>query len=106
MTKDMIIIADYTDSPTLTVVEICNVCNIEQGMLQELIVYDILHPQGNSPDEWIFDMSELHRLQTALRLQRDLELNYAGVALVLDLLEELQLLRSESEILNKHLLKK
>lgn|SRR3990167_5471964 len=105
MTKDIIIIADYTETKTLTVEEICEICGIETILVQDLIAYDIILPSGSEPDELMFDMAQLKRLQTALRLQRDLELNYAGISLVLELLEELDELRSTTAMLNKHLLK-
>jgi chaperone modulatory protein CbpM len=37
----------------------------------------------------------LRRARTALRLQRDLEINLPGVALALELMEELERLRRE-----------
>jgi len=45
--------------------------------------------------EWYFTGAALRRARLALRLQRDLELNLAGVALALDLIDELQRLRRE-----------
>jgi chaperone modulatory protein CbpM len=45
--------------------------------------------------EWHFTGAALRRARLALRLERDLELNLAGVALALDLMEELQTLRRE-----------
>jgi chaperone modulatory protein CbpM len=43
---------------------------------------------------WRFDGVSLRRARTALRLNHDLELNAAGVALVLDLLERIDQLES------------
>lgn len=105
MTKDIIIIADYTEETALSVEEICEICGIEAVTIRDLIAYDIIVPSGSDPETWVFDMVQLKRLQTALRLQRDLELNLAGAALVLDLLEEMDELRAGSELLHKHLLK-
>ena len=105
MTKDIIIIADYSTDTQLTLDEICEACGVEVFLVRELIAYEIIAPVGESQEEWVFDMEQLKRLHTALRLQRDLELNLAGVALVLDLLDEMQDLRVHSEILHKHILK-
>ena len=44
-------------------------------------------------------------MKTALRLQHDLEVNLAGVALVLDLLEQLHETEEKLAVLEKHFLK-
>lgn len=105
MTKEIIIIADYTEDAAFSLEELCEIAGIEPLMARDLIAYDILLPAGSEPDEWVFNMSQLKRLQTALRLQRDLEVNLAGIALVLDLLDEVEELRASSLLLNKHILK-
>jgi len=105
MKKEIIIIADYTEQPELSIEEICEICAIEPVLIRELIAYDIIVPAGSEPDEWVFDMVQLKRLQTALRLQHDFELNLAGTALVLQLLDEMEALRIRSELFDKHLLK-
>ena len=48
--------------------------------------------------EWHFTGAALRRARLALRLERDLELNLAGVALALELIEELQRLRRELQV--------
>ena len=105
MTKEIIIIADYTEEVALTAEDVCEICGIDAVLIQDLISYDIIIPSGSEPDKWVFDMAQLQRLRTALRLQRDLELNYAGIALVFKLLQEMEDLRAKTELLNKHLLK-
>lgn len=105
MSKEIIIIADYTEEIILSPEQLCEIFGIEVMMIRDLVAYDILVPSGHAPDEWLFDMAQLKRLRTALRLQRDLELNLAGVALVLHMLEELEELRAQTVLLNQHLLK-
>ena len=105
MKKDIIIIADYTEDVSLSLEEICEICEIQSMMMRDMIAYDIVLPRGSEPDEWLFDMAQLKRLRTALRLQRDLELNLAGISLVLHLLEQMEELRARTTILDKHLLK-
>lgn len=105
MTKDIIIIADYTEETSFTLEELCEICGIETVLARDLITYDIILPAGSEPDEWVFNMTQLKRLKTALRLQRDLEVNLAGIALVLDLLEEVEELRANALLLHKHILK-
>lgn len=52
---------------------------------------------------WCFTGTSVTRLQTALRLQRDLGVNVEGAALALDLLDELYQLRRRSQSLERQL---
>jgi chaperone modulatory protein CbpM len=77
-----------------TLVELCDVCRISADYVLEVVDEGILEPEGSEPAQWRFCASDLRRLQTALRLQRDLRVNLAGAALALHLLEELEALRA------------
>jgi chaperone modulatory protein CbpM len=48
--------------------------------------------------EWRFSGAQLRRARIALRLERDLGVNAAGVALALELLEELEQLRRDRRL--------
>lgn len=98
---EIMIIADYSDKSPLTLAELCEICNISQDRVQEFISWEIVHPRQSRGEELIFELIDLQRIKTALRLQHDLEVNLAGVALVLDLLEELQELRERTKFLEK-----
>lgn len=102
--KDIIIIADYSEQSPISFAEIIEMYDLSEALLQELIEYDILHPQQRDQD-WLFDAVQVKRLQTAMRLQRDLDVNFAGIALVLDLMDELEELRARAAFLEKHILK-
>jgi chaperone modulatory protein CbpM len=54
----------------------------------------VLSPSGSSPEDWRFGGDSLRRAKTAAHLTHDLELNIAGVALALDLLDEIAELRT------------
>lgn len=103
--KDLIIIADYSTETPLTLQEICDIFDLAPGMIDELIQYDVITPKGQSSELWLFDLNHLLRIKTALRLQRDLEVNLAGAAVILNLLEELKELRAHSDMLERHLIK-
>jgi chaperone modulatory protein CbpM len=101
---ELMIIADYSQDTALSLEELCEICHISSDLIHDLIAYEIIHPKQPSTDRWVFDLAELKRIQIALRLQRDLEVNLAGVAVVLDLLDELEALRKNSELLERHFL--
>jgi chaperone modulatory protein CbpM len=82
-------------SETLSLMELTEKSGVSVEIVIEMVQFDIIHPKGQEPESWRFAVSALHRLQKALRLQQDLEINLAGVALTLDLVEEVDRLKSE-----------
>jgi chaperone modulatory protein CbpM len=85
----------------LTLNELCRACRLPAERVYELVDEGIIEPVGRDPGGWRFRGVSLHRVQIVLRLQRDLGVNLAGAALVLDLLEELEQLRARLERLNR-----
>ena len=59
------------------------------------MIEGVLEPDGERIEEWRFAGATLRRARVALRLARDLEINPPGVALVLDMLEEIESLRAQ-----------
>lgn len=81
------------ENTSYTLQELSDLCNQSTELIQEMIDEGIIVPTGSSPSLWRFGLREIHRVQTAQRLIRDLQVNLAGAALALDLLEELEELR-------------
>lgn len=102
---ELLIIADYTETKPLTLEELCDIFHFSKEMVNDLVKYEIIHPTGNIQNQWIFDLDELNRVKKALRLHRDFEVNLEGVALVLDLLDEMEELRTRISLLEKHYLR-
>ena len=101
----LVIIADYSEGNVpLSLEELCEVCHVSSDFIHQLVEYEIIHPQGESPNEWVFDLRQLQRIKTTLRLQHDLEVNLSGIVLVLDLLEQLDKVRAKIDLLEKHYL--
>jgi chaperone modulatory protein CbpM len=81
------------ESVEFSLSEICRSCHVHAEVIIQLVEIGALEPRGNEPDQWRFPGHALRRIERALNLQRDLEINLAGVALVLDLLDEIEQLR-------------
>jgi chaperone modulatory protein CbpM len=77
----------------LSLEQICDACSCRSDWIVELVEQGILVPLTQERDQWHFTGSSLARAHIARRLQRDLDINLAGVALALDLLEEIETLR-------------
>lgn len=77
-----------------TFTALCRASGADPEQLQALVGEGLLNPTGQGPDDWQFSGNALPRARTALRLARDLELGLPGAAIVMDLLAEIEILRS------------
>lgn len=77
-----------------TLYELCQACHAEPEYVTAWVVEGALEPVGQSPQDWRFGGESLRRARLAMTLARDLEINAAGVALALDLLDEIAALRA------------
>jgi chaperone modulatory protein CbpM len=83
------------ESVLLTVEDLSRMCAVDQRHIVEFVEEGVLNVVTVDTSGWRFSGAALRRARLALRLERDLELNLAGVALALELMEELQHLRRE-----------
>jgi chaperone modulatory protein CbpM len=95
MSKELIIAAELLDERVeFTLREVSHLCGVGPDEVVELIAEGIVTPRGaGEPRQWRFTGTSVVRIQTALRLERDLGVNRAGAALVLELLDDVQALR-------------
>ncbi len=68
------------------------VCGQSPEWVLQLIEYDILPHRLNASDLY-FLVDDVSRAQKAYRLQRDFDASFTAVAMMLDLIEELEQLR-------------
>ncbi|MBF7731034.1 chaperone modulator CbpM [Pseudomonas sp. N040] len=87
----------------LSLHEFCQRAELPEQSLLELVEHGIIEPSGPAPEQWLFDAGALAIARRALRLQRELEIEWAGVALALQLLDELEQLRAENTLLRRRL---
>jgi chaperone modulatory protein CbpM len=79
----------------LTLGQLCRACGVHADWVITLVEEGIIEPDGRELHLWRFSGSNVVRVRSALRLQRDLGVNLAGIGLALDLMEELDLLRAQ-----------
>ena len=103
--KYSVITVDILDKKTVfTLRDLCEHSSVHARFVIELVDYGVIFPLKDSPpQQWCFDVHALLRLQKAERLQRDLHLNIAGVAMCLELLDEIDTLEKDRELLRKQL---
>ena len=82
---------------------LCQEADITADYVIEIVEHGIVEPCGASPAQWRFSSHALSVAKRALRLQVELQLEWAGVALALQLLDEVEHLRAENSHLRRRL---
>jgi chaperone modulatory protein CbpM len=67
-------------------------CGVDRGFIVTLVDEELVRPALAAP-EWRFGGAELARVRRVRRLQRDFDANLQSVAVMLDLLDEIDRLR-------------
>jgi chaperone modulatory protein CbpM len=78
----------------MSIVELSHASRTPQELIMSWVSEGVLSPAGSSPEDWRFSGDSLKRAKTAAHLTHDLELNVPGVALALELLDEITQLRA------------
>ncbi|HEX3602502.1 MAG TPA: chaperone modulator CbpM [Steroidobacteraceae bacterium] len=84
----------FDESARLSIGDLSRLCAVDERHIVEFVEEGVLHVVDVST-EWRFTGDELRRARLALRLEKDLELNLAGVALAVELIDEISQLRRE-----------
>ena len=100
MVKDTVTGELLDEEYELTLNELCRACSVQTHWIIELVDEGILEPRGTDMEHWQFTGVSLHRVRTARRLQHDLGVNVAGIALVMQLMEEVRELRYRISMLH------
>ena len=82
--------------------ELCRLCGTDRELIVEMVEHGIVQPR-RSDAEWRFSGVALVRLRRAVRLRRDLGVDLPGLALSLDLLDELEGLRRQVQSLRQQI---
>ncbi|HEY2464318.1 MAG TPA: chaperone modulator CbpM [Steroidobacteraceae bacterium] len=84
----------FDESALLSIKDLSRMCAVDEHHIVEFVEEGVLSVI-NVRSEWHFSGDALRRARLAVRLERDLELNLPGVALAVELIEELARLRRE-----------
>lgn len=84
--------------------ELCQLENIENEIIIEIVEYGIVKPVEESEvADWVFDTSSVYWIKKAVRLYRDLEIDWLAVALLIELMQQRDSLRKENEFFQQQL---
>ena len=74
---------------TLSLTELGHAAEVDHPFIILLVENHLLFPDGHSPENWRFDAISLKRARRAASFHRDLEVDFAGIALALDLMDRI-----------------
>ncbi len=92
-----------TQTTYLSFTEVCLQTGVAEETVIEIIEQGIVEPIGTSPGEWRFSPAMLLLTRKAVRLHHDLDVDWPGIALAIELLDKLELLRKENHHLKRRL---
>ncbi|HWH83032.1 MAG TPA: chaperone modulator CbpM [Burkholderiaceae bacterium] len=78
----------------MSLAEFARACRAREELIHVWVIEGVLRPLGDAPAQWRFEGAALRRAKLALTLTRELEINAAGVALALDLMDEIEALKA------------
>ena len=86
----------------LTLGELSRSVDLHPEMVLRLVDLGLVDPEVGKP-EWLFQDTAVPRIWKIKRLHRDLGINWAGIGVVLDLLDRIEELERELAWPRKHL---
>ncbi len=88
----------------VTLTELCELEGVSRTLVVRLVQHDIARPvSGKNEADWVFDTTGARWMSRAIRLQRDLELDWVAVAMLVDLLRQREQLEGENRLLRQRL---
>ncbi|GGC02060.1 chaperone modulatory protein CbpM [Oxalicibacterium flavum] len=86
----------------LTLADLCQSCGAPRTTIETWVVEGVLVPTGKQPRDWRFSGNMLRRARLARQMAEDMEVNASGIALALDLLEQIDALRAQLARTGRH----
>jgi chaperone modulatory protein CbpM len=95
MATEDVLIGVVIDDVTLTLEELAHACDIDVQWITERIESEILKRPGEAQADWRFKSIELIRIRRLIDVERDFDAQPELAALVVDLMEELDLRKAQ-----------
>lgn len=83
--------------------ELCQLTELTTATVIEIVEQGIVEPTGPNPESWAFNTQMIVVTKKALRMHRDLGIDWSGIALALCLIDELEQLREKNQCLERQL---
>lgn len=84
-------ILDHNEN-NITLIHVCNQCETTPEVVIRMVNEGILNPIGKNKVQWRFSFTAVETILKVKRLQRDLNVNLAGAALAIELMDRVKVL--------------
>lgn len=84
-----------TEYSLLTLEELAGTAGLHPELVEKLIDFGLVEPATAAGSQRLFHFSSIERLRRVTRLRRDLGVNLAGVAVILDMRDRMEDLQAE-----------
>jgi len=89
---------------SVSVAELCEREGVNETLVVELVELEIARPvAGECTEEWVFDATGARWLEKALRLHRELDLDWVAIGMLVELMRQREHLLRENEGLRRRL---
>jgi hypothetical protein len=85
----------------LTLNQLSNAAELQPALVEKFIQYGLIEPATPEAPDLGFPISCIERLRRIVRLRRDLGVNLAGVAVILEMRQRMEELQKELERLRR-----
>lgn len=85
----------------LTLQQLSDAAELHAALVEEFIQYGLIEPTAAEAPDLLFPISCIERLRRIIRLRRDLGVNLAGVAVILEMRQHMEELQKELERLRR-----
>lgn len=91
----------------LNIKQIAELCGVHPEVIYRFVQLGLIEPVygGMESDTWLFDVDVIPMVKKIIRLRNDLGINYAGVGVVLELLNRLEDLERRIAILEEDIIR-
>lgn len=89
--------AVFQANTAITIQQVCRACGIERSLIVSMVEHGIVTMQQGE----VFDSADVTKVSKAARLYRDLNVNVQGIAVILELLDELEAMRAHIATLER-----
>jgi DNA-binding transcriptional MerR regulator len=97
------IVLSQRNAQRLTLEELAHTARLHPNLIESFVDFGLLEPVGRDGPHLLFDTSAILRVRAIQRLRRDLGVNLAGVAVILNLTERLRSMQRELDWWRSHL---
>ncbi|MBW1974013.1 MAG: MerR family transcriptional regulator [Deltaproteobacteria bacterium] len=85
--------------------QVASICGVHPELIERFVKLGLIDPTDRDPvnESWLFPPEVVPIVKRIIRLRRDLGINYAGIGVVLELLNRLEELERRISVLEMHL---